>query len=181
MSTASQPSDEKSTREKVMEMREAAAQNKPNNRSSGSQQTDEEAEANSLQAQIENSLSDSKCRLPVGDARVQFRTFNGDCSDCPDHPDDHTVKTGGDLSDLIALTDERLDRMNTDNYAERYHDEVFWLCEVLDWSSEPEFMEASWWREMFSIKRRREYLNLIQSERDLTREEIKKLRKAGRV
>lgn len=170
MSTTAQSSDPSDA---VLEMRKEAGQKAKNTH-------DETAEASSLQQQIENSIADETVRLPVGDARVEFRTFNGDCSGCPDHPD-REIEKGGDISDMVALTDERLDRMTQSNFAEKYEEEVGWMCDVLEWSSKPDFMTAEWWRETFGIKRRREYLNLIQTERELSRKKLEKLRRQGRA
>lgn len=130
-------------------------------------------EPSALQQSIENSLAEDRVRLPIGGERIRFRTFNGPCDG---HPD-----SGGEISDRVALNDERLDRMNADDFESQYNEEVAWMCLTLGWAAEPEFMNAEWWEDMFSIIRIKEYLNMIQLEREFSEDQIKKLRRRGRV
>lgn len=170
-----------STREKVMDMRRQAVESKtepPQSSSGPSTSTSstsgaDEQKASALQQSIENSLADNRVRLPLGGERIRFKTFNGRCEG---HPD-----TGGEISDRVALNDERLDRMNADDFENQYQDESEWMCMTLAWAADPEFMTTDWIKANLGIVRRKEYLNMIQIEREFSEEQLKNLRRRGRL
>lgn len=133
----------------------------------------EQVAASSLQQAIEDSLNEDTCRLSVGGERISFRTFNGSCEG---HPD-----TGGEISRHVSLIAESFARMDGDNYREEFTDEADWMAETLAWASEPEWMTAEWWTDHVSVGRQKSYLQLIQTERDFSEKQIKKLRTRGKV
>ncbi|WP_255170098.1 hypothetical protein [Natrononativus amylolyticus] len=118
--------------------------------------------ASSLQQQVENTLAEEIVRLPVGGEQIKFDTFDGP------------------TSDRVATVEERIARMDVESFEEKYAEEVRWMCKTLGEAAEPKWMTASWFYENFSIKKRREYLNLIQAEEDLMEADIKKRQRRNR-
>lgn len=162
------------TGEKVLAMRKQAAKEaEPTASPAQPSLSNDEREASALQQSIENSLGDEWIRIPIGGEKIRFHSFNGPCEGHPDR--------GGEISKKVALIDERLNRMDTDDYEERFTKEAEWICMTLGWAAEPEFMDGEWFEDNISFMRCKELLSLIQTERDFSEKQVKNLRRLGRL
>lgn len=159
MSAESQSSEPS---EAVRKMREDAAQRVQEQEDGGQERTQpspEQAEASARQREIENALREDTVTLPVAGHEVEWTVLDG--------------KTSED----IALIEQRVQDMGeTPEALDEDLDEIAdWMCSLLEDHSKPEWMTAEWFREHFTLRKRRVYLDMLNREQDLTESEIKKL------
>lgn len=112
-------------------------------------------EMSELQRRIEQSLADETVTLPVGSEDVEFDTFERE------------------TSEWAAMLQERLRRLDGEDYEAEFRAEVDRIYRTLEEHSVPDWMDRRWWEHHISVRRAIQYLTSINAEVDITEEDIK--------
>lgn len=135
------------------------AEKQDDERGGRTQPSPEQAKASARQREIENALREDTITIPVAGHEIEWTTFSGK------------------ESEEVALIEQRMQDMGDDlERLDEDLDEITeWMCSLLEDHAEPDWMTAEWFRENFTLRKRRVYLDMLNREQDLTEAEIKKL------
>lgn len=115
----------------------------------------DEREALSLKARIEQNLASETVTLPVGDEPIEFDTF------------------GRETSEWAAVLQERIRRLEGDNFEAEFSEEIDRIYRTLAGYSEPSWMTRGWWEDYCGVRRAIQYITSINAEQEITEEDIK--------
>lgn len=115
-------------------------------------------QAASIKERIEQNLASETVTLPVGGESVDFSTF------------------GRETSEWASVLQERIRRLDGDNYQEEFSAEVDQLYETLGTHSEPDWMTRGWWEKHVPIRRAIQYVVSVNAEADISEGEIESFR-----